>query len=84
MKIIFAEKAWEDYLYWQQHDKKMLRRINALIKEITRTPFAGRGKPEPLKENLAGYGSRRIDHAHRLVYRVDDSAVYIAQCRFHY
>ena len=84
MKIIFAEKAWEDYLYWQQHDKKMLRRINVLIKEVTRTPFTGRGKPEPLKENLAGYWSRRINHAHRLVYKADDAAVYIAQCRFHY
>jgi len=84
MKIVFAEKAWEDYLYWQHNDKKMLRRINALIREITRTPFTGRGKPEPLRENLAGYWSRRIDHAHRLVYKVDKTTVYIAQCRFHY
>jgi len=84
MKIVFAEKAWEDYLYWQQHDKKMLHRINSLIKEITRTPFDGRGKPEPLRENLAGYWSRRIDYTHRLVYKTDKSAVYIAQCRHHY
>lgn len=84
MKIIFAEKAWEDYLYWQQNDKKILRRVNSLIKEITCTPFDGRGKPEPLRENLSGYWSRRIDHSHRLVYKVDESAVYIAQCRFHY
>jgi toxin YoeB len=84
MKIIFAEKAWEDYLYWQQNDKKILRRVNSLIKEITRTPFDGRGKPEPLRENLSGYWSRRIDHSHRLVYKVDESSVYIAQCRFHY
>jgi len=84
LKIVFAEKAWEDYLHWQSSDRKMLRRINALIREITRTPFAGRGKPEQLRENLAGYRSRGIDHAHRLAYKADKATVYIAQCRFHY
>jgi len=84
MKIVFAERAWEDYLYWQRHDKKMLRRINGLIKEIVRTPFVGKGKPEALRENLSGYWSRRINLEHRLLYKMDDTAVYIVQCRFHY
>jgi len=84
MKIVFAERAWEDYLYWQRHDKKILRRINGLIKEIVRTPFVGKGKPEALRENLSGYWSRRINLEHRLLYKVDDTAVYIVQCRFHY
>lgn len=84
MKIIFMDDAWEDYLYWQQVDKAMLRKINALIKEITRTPFHGTGKPEALRENLSGFWSRRINQEHRLVYKVENSAVFILQCRYHY
>jgi toxin YoeB len=84
MKIIFASQAWDDYLHWQQTDKKLLKRVNALIKEITRTPFEGTGKPEPLRHVLAGYWSRRINDEHRLVYKVENDAVIIAQARFHY
>jgi toxin YoeB len=84
MKILFAEKAWEDYLYWQQTDKKILKRINLLIRDIQRQPFDGIGKPEPLKFNLAGYWSRRIDEEHRLVYKVQGDTMSIAQCRYHY
>ncbi|UTW49165.1 Txe/YoeB family addiction module toxin [Bacterioplanoides sp. SCSIO 12839] len=84
MKLIFSSKAWESYLYWQSTDKKMLKRINALIKEIQRTPFEGTGKPEPLKHGLMGYWSRRINDEHRLVYKVEDGAVLIAQLRYHY
>lgn len=78
------DDAWEDYLYWQQYDKSMLKKINALIKEITRIPFQGTGKPEPLKENLSGFWSRRINQEHRLVYTVEKDAVIILQCRYHY
>ena len=84
MKLVFAEQAWEDYLHWQETDKKRLRRINALIKETTRTPFTGTGKPEALKHALAGYWSRRIDAEHRMVYKVDGDALLIAQLRYHY
>ncbi len=84
MKLVFAEQAWEDYLHWQETDKKRLRRINALIKETTRTPFAGTGKPEALKHALAGYWSRRIDAEHRMVYKVDGDALLLAQLRYHY
>ncbi|MCY3021295.1 MAG: Txe/YoeB family addiction module toxin [Planctomycetota bacterium] len=84
MKIIFSSQGWDDYLHWQQTDRKLLKRINALIKEITRTPFDGSGKPEPLRHALAGYWSRRIDDEHRLVYKVEGDAVLIAQARFHY
>lgn len=84
MKIIFAEKAWEDYLYWQKTDKKLLKRTNELIKAIIRDPFEGIGKPEPLKHGLSGYWSRRINDEHRLVYKVTDDSLLIAQCRFHY
>lgn len=84
MKVIFSEHAWEDYLYWQRTDKKALKRINQLIKEIQRTPFEGIGKPEPLKHSLSGYWSRRINDEHRIVYKVDDHAMYIAQLRYHY
>jgi toxin YoeB len=76
--------AWEDYLYWQQHDRVMLKKINILIKESMRTPFEGSGKPEALKENLKGFWSRRINLEHRLVYRVEGDAIYILQCRYHY
>ncbi len=88
MKITWASKAWEDYLHWQAHDPKTLDRINTLIAECRRHPFAGIGKPEPLKGNLSGLWSRRITGEHRLIYRVagagDDQALQIVQCRYHY
>lgn len=84
MKLVFAEGAWQDYLYWQQQDKQMLRRINQLIQEIQREPFSGMGKPEPLKHALSGYWSRRLDDEHRIVYKVDDGNLLIAQLRYHY
>ena len=84
MKITFSTKAWEDYLYWQKADKKKLKRINTLIKDIKREPFVGIGDPEPLKHNWSGYWSRRIDKEHRLIYKVNDSGLFIAQCRYHY
>jgi toxin YoeB len=84
MKLVFAEHAWEDYLYWQRTDKKTLQRINQLIKEIQRMPFAGIGKPEPLKHSLSGYWSRRINDEHRIVYKVDNDSMFIAQLRYHY
>ncbi|MEM9276056.1 MAG: Txe/YoeB family addiction module toxin [Cyanobacteria bacterium P01_F01_bin.143] len=77
-------KAWQDYLYWQSQDKKTLRRINKLIQNSLTTPFEGIGKPEPLKENLSGYWSRRIDETNRLVYRVTDDYIKIISCRYHY
>jgi toxin YoeB len=84
MKIIFLDAGWEDYLYWQNTDKATLKKINALIKEIERIPFEGSGKPEPLRHNLTGWWSRRITIEHRLVYRVENDAVIILQCRYHY
>jgi toxin YoeB len=84
MKLVFAEQAWEDYLFWQETNKKLLKRVNALIKETTRTPFEGTGKPEALKHALAGYWSRRINDEHRLVYKVDGDSLLIAQLRYHY
>ena len=84
MKLVFAEKAWEDYLYWQKTDKKILKRINMLIKDIAREPFKGIGKPEPLKHALSGYWSRRINDEHRIVYKVQDDSLLIAQLRYHY
>lgn len=84
MKLVFAEKAWEDYLYWQKMDKKILKRINALIKDIQRSPFTGIGEPEPLKYNWAGFWSRRITKEHRIIYAVESDSILIAQCRFHY
>ena len=84
MRLIFAQNAWEDYVYWQQQDKKMLKRIHQLIQDIQRQPYEGLGKPEPLKHALAGYWSRRIDQEHRLVYKVIDDDILIAQCRLHY
>ena len=77
-------KAWEDYLYWQRQDKKTLKRINKLIQNTLTTPFEGIGKPEPLKENLSGYWSRRTDETNRLVYRVADEYIKIISCRYHY
>ncbi|MCS4436115.1 Txe/YoeB family addiction module toxin [Aquiflexum gelatinilyticum] len=84
MKLIFLSTGWEDYLYWQVTDKKTLKKINTLIKEIQRSPFQGNGKPEPLKHDLAGWWSRRIDLENRLVYRVENESLFILQCRYHY
>ena len=84
MKLIFSEQAWKDYLYWQEHDRKTLQRINNLLKEIMRTPFEGSGKPEALRFTYSGYWSRRIDFEHRLVYKKVDDAILIAQARYHY
>jgi len=80
----FSERAWGDYLSWQQTDKTLLKRINALIQDIARAPYGGIGKPEPLRHALAGFWSRRIDVEHRLVYQVRDDTVVIAAARFHY
>ena len=82
--IQWSFNAWEDYLYWQKESKKNLKRINTLIKDISRNPFDGLGKPEPLKGNLLGLWSRRIDEEHRLVYTVNDNSVIIIACRGHY
>jgi len=84
MIISFHPQAWDDYLYWQQNDKAMLRRINHLIRDIQREPFTGIGKPEALKFNFSGYWSRRIDDEHRTVYKVDGEEIVIAQLRGHY
>lgn len=83
-KIIFHDSAWEDYWYWQSTDKAIARRVNELFKVIRGNPSEGIGKPEPLKHQLAGYWSRRIDREHRLIYTVADGAIIIAQCRYHY
>jgi toxin YoeB len=84
MKYVFAEQAWDDYLFWQKTDKRILKRINSLIKEISRDPFSGTGKPEPLKHALSGYWSRRITEADRIVYKVEANSLYVAQLRYHY
>jgi toxin YoeB len=84
MKYVFVEESWEDYLYWQNTDKKMVKRINDLIKDISRHPFTGIGNPEPLKFKYQGFWSRRIGGEHRLVYQVRDNELQIAKCRFHY
>jgi len=84
VKLIFSEQAWDDYLYWQKTDKKILERINTLIKEICRSPFYGIGKPEPLKNALSGYWSRRINDEHRIVYKILNDLMCIAQLRYHY
>jgi toxin YoeB len=83
-RLVFTSDAWDDYVYWQSQDKKTLKRINQLIRDLSREPFAGIGKPEPLRENLSGYWSRRIDDTHRLVYAVEDGIVTILACRYHY
>ena len=83
-KLIFSDEAWEDYLYWQDTDRSVVRRIHQLIKDIRRNPYGGIGKPEPLKYQLAGWWSRRIDSEHRIVYRVTEQAVEIANLRSHY
>lgn len=82
--LSWTDDAWADYLYWQTQDKKTLKRINRLITDTKRSPFEGIGKPEPLKENLSGFWSRRIDDTNRLVYAVDDHALTIISCRYHY
>lgn len=84
MKLIFSEQAWEDYLHWQKTDKKLLERINALIKDTSRSPFEGIGKPEPLKNALSGYWSRRINDEHRIVYKISDGSMLIAQLQYQY
>ncbi|MEZ4528238.1 MAG: Txe/YoeB family addiction module toxin [Desulfobacterales bacterium] len=84
MKVTFTESSWTDYVWFQENDRKLLKRINSLIKEIKRNPFEGVGKPEPLKANLRGYWSRRINSEHRLVYGVSGDKLTIISCRFHY
>jgi len=84
MKYIFVDESWDDYLYWQKTNKKMLKRINDLLKDISRNPFSGIGKPEPLKYKYKGFWSRRIDNEHRLIYQVKNNEILIAKCRFHY
>jgi toxin YoeB len=84
VRLISSEHAWEDYLYWQRTDRKILERINKPIKEIQRSPFDGMGKPEPLKHGLSGYWSRRITDEHRIVYKVEKDSLLIAQLRYHY
>ncbi len=84
MRYIFVDESWEDYLYWQKNNEKYVEKINDLLKDISRTPFSGRGKPEPLKHKYKGFWSRRIDNEHRLIYAVKDDEILIAKCRFHY
>jgi len=84
VKYVFVEESWEDYQYWQQRDKKMLSRINDLLKDISRSPFTGIGKPEPLKHKYKGFWSRRINDEHRLIYKINADEILIAKCRFHY
>ena len=84
MKLLFADEAREDYLYWQKQDRRMVERINKLIRETQREPFTGVGKPEALKHALSGYWSRRITDEHRMVYRIEGNTLLIAQLRFHY
>jgi toxin YoeB len=84
MEVVFIDQGWEDYLYWQIHDKKILKKINTLLRDINRDPFNGMGSPEPLKHDLAGYWSRRITLEHRLVYRMLAGQIRVIQCRYHY
>jgi toxin YoeB len=83
-KLVWTNAAWEDYVYWQSQDKKTLKRINQLLKEVMRDPEVGIGKPEPLRENLAGFWSRRIDDSHRLVYAIEKDQIIVIACRYHY
>ncbi len=83
-KLIFEERAWEDYIYWQNQDKKILKRINSLLKDISRNKFEGIGKPEPLKGDLSGYWSRRIDDKNRIIYKVENETIMIIACKGHY
>ncbi len=84
MKLIFGEQSWSDYLYWQSTDKRILKKINALLQDIKRNPFDGLGKPEPLKHEMAGTWSRRITQEHRLVYEVFEESILVVSCRYHY
>lgn len=84
MRYTFVDESWEDYLYWQKTDKKKLKRINDLLKDISKSPFEGIGKPEPLKHKYSGFWSRRIDDEHRLIYKYGENEILIAKCRFHY
>jgi toxin YoeB len=84
VKLVFADEAWEDYLYWQKQDRRMVERINKLIRELQRDPYSGVGKPEPLRHALAGFWSRRMTDEHRIVYRVEEDSLLIAQLRHHY
>ncbi|MEQ8361619.1 MAG: Txe/YoeB family addiction module toxin [Cyclobacteriaceae bacterium] len=84
MKFVFVDESWEDYLYWQKNDKKILNRINELLKDISRNSFSGIGKPEPLRHKYSGFWSRRINHEHRLIYQVKGDEILIAKCRYHY
>ncbi len=84
MNKFFTDESWADYVFWQENDKRFIKRINELIKEIERSPFTSIGKPEPLKHHLSGYWSRRINEEHRLIYRVDQDRMIILSCRYHY
>ena len=84
MEVVFLDQGWEDYLYWQSHDKKILKKINNILRDIHRDPFSSTGSPEALKHNLSGYWSRRITLEHRLVYRMQDGQIRVLQCRYHY
>ena len=84
MKYIFVDESWEDYLYWQKNNKKYVKKINELLKDISRQPFTGKGKPEPLKYGLKGYWSRRIDRPNRIVYKVENNNLWLIQLRYHY
>lgn len=84
MKILWADEAWDDYLWWHKTNDQIFQRINRLIENTQKTPFAGLGKPEPLKHKLSGYWSRRITDEHRLIYKIDNGEIIIAQCRYHY
>lgn len=84
MKKIFSDRAWEDYLYWQKNDKRMLKKVNELIKDIDRNQHEGIGKPEALRHSMSGFWSRRINEEHRLVYRISEDEIHIAQIRYHY
>ena len=84
MRLIWSDESWDDYLYWQQTDKQIVKKINTLIKDIRRGPYDGIGKPEPLKQQLSGFWSRRITDEHRLVYEIQEDSIAIAACRYHY
>jgi toxin YoeB len=84
MNIVFSKAAWEDYQFWQEADRKMVKKINELLRDIVRSPFEGIGKPESLKYDLAGFWSRRINAEHRLVYKVDTNSITVISCRYHY
>lgn len=84
MRLVFTERGWEDHQFWQQTDPRIVRKLNGLLKECARTPYTGTGKPEPLREDFAGWWSRRITEEHRLVYRIEGDQLVVSQCRYHY